>query len=76
MLAVRAANASCRRWDSCWIRERSTSESAGGSETLDTTLILFVLSWFATLTVYHPRDPASIQMLRQIDNIAITDRFC
>jgi hypothetical protein len=27
-------------------------------------LILFVLSWFATLTVYHFRDHGSIHMLR------------
>ena len=64
MLAVRAVNASCKRLDSCWIRERSAAESAGGSETFDTTLILFVLSWLATLTGYHFRDPGSIQMLR------------
>jgi len=64
MLAVRAVNASCRRWDSCWIRQRSAAESAGGSETFDTTLILFVLSWLATLTVYHLQDPGSIHMLR------------
>lgn len=50
MLAVRAVNASCRRWDSCWIRDRSAVESTGGSETFDTILILF-----ATLLVYHFR---------------------
>jgi hypothetical protein len=64
MLAVRAVNASCRRLDACWIRERSATESAGGSETFGTTLILFVLSWFATLTVYYVQDPMSIQMFR------------
>ena len=64
MLAVRAVNASCRRWDSCWIRDRSAAESAGGSETFDTILMLFVLLWFGTLLVYHFRDPGSIQMLR------------
>jgi hypothetical protein len=29
---------------------------AGGSETCDTTLILFVLSWLATPCVYHMWD--------------------
>ena len=64
--AVRAMNASCRRLDSCWIRARSAAESAGGSETLDTTLILFVfvLSWFATLAMYHVRDLGVIHMVR------------
>ena len=42
MLAVRAVNASYNRWDSSWILERSSADSAGGSETFDTTLILFV----------------------------------
>ena len=61
MLAVRSVNAVWRRSDSCWIRVRSAAESvAGGSETLDTTLILFVLSWFATLRIYHMQDRWSI----------------
>jgi hypothetical protein len=40
-------------------------------------LILFVLSWFATLlTVYHVRDPGAIHMVRQVDNTAILIGFC
>lgn len=60
MRAVRAVNASWSCWDSCWIRERSAVVIAGGSETFDTTLILFVLSLLATLCVYHMRDRWSI----------------
>lgn len=60
MLAVRSVNALWRRSDSCWILARSAADSAGGSETFDTTLILFVLSSFATLRVYHMPDPWSI----------------
>ena len=60
MLSVRAEKASWRRWDSCWIRERSAVVMAGGSETFDTILILFVLSWLVTPCVYHMGDRWSI----------------
>lgn len=76
MLAVRAVKASPSRCDSCSIRDKSAAESAGGSETVDTTLILFVLSCRDTLGVYHPQDPWSIPLTTRVGNAAIVIAFC